>query len=143
MITIEETRDISRPVGEVFDFVADFSTTAEWDPGVVAAHRLDEGDLGVGNTFAVTVSFAGRELPLEYETTAYEPNELVVLEVKSNRFDGVDTIRFEPIDDSSTRVHYRADFELKGFMKLIGPFLGGTFDRVGTKAMDGMKARLG
>ena len=143
MITIEETRDISRPQAEVFDFVADFSTTAEWDPGVASAHRLDEGELGVGSRFAVTVTFSGRELPLEYEMTAYEPHELVVLEVRSNRFDGVDTIRFEAIDDASTRVHYRADFELKGFMKLIRPFLGGTFDRLGTKAMDGMKARLG
>ena len=143
MITIEETRDISRPLEEVFAFVADFSTTAEWDPGVVAAHRLDEGELGVGARFSVTVTFSGRELPLEYAITAYEPNELVVLEVESRRFDGVDTIRFQPLSATSTRVDYRADFELKGVMKLLRPFLGGTFDRLGTKAMDGMKARLG
>lgn len=31
--------DLPIPVEEAFDYLADFSRTAEWDPGVVEAHR--------------------------------------------------------------------------------------------------------
>ena len=143
MIHIEETRDINRPIDEVFAYVADFSTVSHWDPGVVAASRLEDGEIGVGSTFAVTVTFGGRELPLVYEITRYEPSSLVVLETTSSRFDGVDTIHFEPIDEAATRVTYEADFVFKGFMRLIGPLLTTTFTRIGAKAMDGLKATLG
>lgn len=143
MIHIGETRDIDRPLDEVFAYVADFANTAEWDPGITQAHRIDDGDVGRGSTFAVTATFAGRELPLEYEITRYDPPGLVVLATSSARFGAVDTIHFEAVGSGSTRVRYEADFELKGIMSLAEPFLRGTFTKLGVKAMDGLKATLG
>ena len=143
MIHIEETRVISRSLDEVFAYVANFANTAEWDPGIVQAHRIDDGDVRLGSTFAVTASFAGRELPLEYEITQYDPPGLLALATSSPRFGAVDTIHFESIDGETTRVRYEADFELKGVMRLAEPFLRGTFTKLGVKAMDGLKATLG
>jgi uncharacterized membrane protein len=142
MITLHEIRTINRPLSEVFAYVAEFSTVSEWDPGVDESSRLTDGDLGVGTRFSVTANFNGRTVPLEYEMIRYIENELAVLEVESSRFDAVDTIRFRAIDESTTEVDYTAEFVLKGFMRLLEPFLGGTFDKLGRKAMDGMAATL-
>ena len=140
---IEETRDINRPLDEVFAYVADFSTVSEWDPGIVTSSRIDEGELGVGSSFDVTSVFMGRELDLVYEITQFEPGSLVVLETRAARFDGIDTIEFSAVDETTTRVRYQAQFVFRGVMKLIVPLLGGTFTKLGKKAMDGMKATLG
>ena len=50
---------------------------------------------------------------------------------------------FTAVDDTTTRVRYRAEFTFKGVMKLVAPLLGGTVDKLGKKAMDGMKGTLG
>ena len=142
MITLHEVRTINRPLPEVFAYVAEFSTVAEWDPGVDESSRLTEGDLGVGTRFSVTANFNGRTVPLEYEMIRYVEDELAVLEVKSPRFDAIDTIRFRAIDEGTTEVDYTAEFVLKGFMRLLEPFLGGTFDKLGRKALDGLVATL-
>lgn len=142
MISINEVRTINRPLPEVFAYVAEFSTVAEWDPGVDESSRISEGDLGVGTRFSVVANFNGRTIPLEYEMIRYVENELAVLEVESSRFDAVDTIKFRAIDDQTTEVDYTAEFVLKSFMRLLEPFLGGTFDKLGKKAMDGMAATL-
>jgi hypothetical protein len=40
--------DLPLPIERVFDYLADFSHTAEWDPGVVEARQLDEGPVRLG-----------------------------------------------------------------------------------------------
>jgi hypothetical protein len=143
MISIEDTRDIGRSIDEVFAYVADFGNAAEWDPGLTASHRLDDGPVGVGSRFAVTATFAGRSLPLEYEITRFEPPSLVVLGAESSRFRAVDTIEFTALSEAVTRVRYRADFELSGIMGVVGPLLKPLFTRLGVRALDGLASRLG
>ena len=43
--------DTPRPRAEVFAYLSDFSTTGEWDPGVVHAELLNETALGEGTEF--------------------------------------------------------------------------------------------
>lgn len=140
MTTLSEKRIVDGSLPDVFAYVADFANVAEWDPGVVASRRIDEGPLGVSSRFAVTATFGGRTLDLAYEMTGYVENELAVLEVHSPRFDAVDTIRFRSVDDSQTEVDYTAEFTLKGVMRLVAPLLRGTFDRLAKKALDGLVA---
>ena len=73
--TVETRRDAN----DAFTYLADFSSTAEWDPGVVEAERLTEGPITVGATFRVVTSFLGRRIPLDYEITTLEPGRRVVL----------------------------------------------------------------
>jgi hypothetical protein len=47
---IARTVTVDRPAGVVFDYVSDFTTTTEWDPGTVDTVRVD-GDGGVGTTY--------------------------------------------------------------------------------------------
>ena len=62
---------IDRPREEVFDYLADFTHTNEWDPGTVETTRTS-GDGGVGTTYANTSEFMGRRTDLVYETLVHE-----------------------------------------------------------------------
>jgi len=42
MARYKASLDTPRPPDEVFAYLSDFSTTAEWDPGVVEAERLGD-----------------------------------------------------------------------------------------------------
>ena len=66
--TVHSRRDIE----DVFAYLAEFSHSADWDPGVLEAQRLTEAPVALGTRFRVVASFLGREVPLEYEVTGYE-----------------------------------------------------------------------
>jgi len=53
---------------EVFEYLADFSSTAELDLGASEARRLDGDPLRAGARFRVLADFLGRRIPLEYRT---------------------------------------------------------------------------
>lgn len=133
---------LQRPPEEVFDYLADFSTTAEWDPGIVSASRTDGGPIGVGSTFDLVSNFRGREIPVTYEITEYNRPHRFVIVGENPRFKGIDTIRILPEGDG-TRVDYTADFRMKGIAKLFEPLLGGVFEKLSVEAMDGLVQTLG
>src|SRR6188472_4658947 len=62
-----------------FDFVADFSTTQEWDPGIQAAKRLDDRPIGVGSRFELVSRFGSTEQTIVYEIAAYDRATSVTL----------------------------------------------------------------
>jgi hypothetical protein len=57
---------VRRPVDEVFAYLADFSNTEKWDPGVVSAKKCGDGPVTTGTRFKVVSEFLGQELPLDY-----------------------------------------------------------------------------
>jgi carbon monoxide dehydrogenase subunit G len=140
MFTLTGTVITSRPRDEVFAYVADFSTSAEWDPGIAAARRV-AGDGGVGTTYAVTATFNGREVAMTYEVTEQVAPERIVLQGTGAAVTAVDTI--EVFDrEGGARVEYRAELALKGIMRLAAPFLGGAMRRLGERAIGGLEAAL-
>jgi hypothetical protein len=60
------TVESPRPAAEVFDYVADFTTNAEWDPGTVSADRIGGGPIGLGSECRLVVSFLRRTSRLTY-----------------------------------------------------------------------------
>ncbi|MDX1689548.1 MAG: SRPBCC family protein [Acidimicrobiia bacterium] len=136
MIRLEETVITPKPRAEVFAYVADFSTTAEWDPGIVSAERTS-GDGGVGTTYRLEATFMGRTVPVTYEVLEYVEDERFVVEGSNPSFTGLDTITFHD-RDGATEVVYVAEFEMKGLLRLVEPLLRGTFRKLGRKAVDGL-----
>lgn len=137
MIRIHEHRTVPMTPDEAFAFIADFSHVDEWDPGITEARKVGDAPVGVGTEFAVVSNFAGRSLPLTYVVEAWDEPNRAVLATSTARFDGRDTITFESVE-GGTRIDYVAEFSFKGLMRLAEPFLKGTFDRIGRKAMDGV-----
>jgi carbon monoxide dehydrogenase subunit G len=142
MPVLRESIEVSQPPREAFDAVADFSSSARWDPGVVSAERVRDGrdsPVGVGAEYRVTVTFRGRESQMTYRTTRYDPPSAVVLEGTGPRIAAVDTIRFEPLDSGGTRIDYVADLRLTGVARIAEPFMRGSFDAMGSRALAGMR----
>lgn len=141
MVRLQETRLIDRPIGEVFEYTADFNNIEDWDPGISSSSQIDPGPVGVGSRFELSVSFGGRSLPMTYEITGYEPNERVVLIGRGEQIEAVDDIRFED-RDGKTKVDYTADLTFHNYVKYLAPFMGSIFKRVGERAVDGLKESL-
>jgi hypothetical protein len=133
--------DLPLSVEEAFDYLADFSRTAEWDPSVVEARRLTRGKVRLGSSFRVSVSFLGRRLPLEYRITEFQRPSRLVLSGGDASLRSIDEITFVP-RPGGTRVTYEARLELRGIRRLADPILDVLFQRIGRLAVRGLRERL-
>jgi dehydrogenase/reductase SDR family protein 12 len=142
MIHLEEVIQVSRPIADCFRYIQDFSTIEQWDPGVYRSAKLTAGPPRVGTRFAVTVNSAGRRLPMEYEIKELVPGKLVLLEGEGSGVRAVDRIEFESLGEEATRIRYQADLTLAAAPPVAEPFLKPWLNRVGKKAVQGMKRAL-
>ncbi len=138
------TRTISVPGDQetVFDYIADFSNAAEWDPGVVAGKRHDDGSTGVGAKFDITVDFKGRKMETVYELTEYDRPNRVVFVGGTGSFQSTDEISVTPSTDGHLRIDYVAVFEMSGIISLAEPLLKGSFNRLADDAVAGLEKTL-
>ena len=142
MPVLREVIEVANEPEGAFDAVADFSSAEGWDPGVVSARRTKDGapvPVGVGAEYDLTVTFRGQTSRMRYTTIRYERPRVVVLQGVGPNIKAVDTIAFEPTD-AGTRIRYEADLRLTGVASLAGPFLSRSFDEMGRRALDGMRA---
>ena len=140
MARFREVIEVTRSLDEAFAYVADFATAADWDPGIAASRRVS-GDGGVGTRYAVEAEFRGKTLPFAYEVTELQPGRRIVLHGEGDRATSDDVITFEPVGDG-TRITYEAELKLKGVLRVAEPFLGGTIETMGRKALSGLEAKL-
>jgi carbon monoxide dehydrogenase subunit G len=125
-----------------FDYLAEFSNVADWDPGVSRGRSVSADPLEVGAQFEVEASFLGRSVPLTSETVEIERPRRVTVRADSGTFSSVDTLTFEPEPSGGTLVTYDADLRLKSALKLLDPLLAIGFNRIADKARDGLRERL-
>jgi carbon monoxide dehydrogenase subunit G len=141
MISIQETATTPRPRAEVFAYVADFTTVAEWDPGIQSSVRV-AGNGGLGTRYQVGATFAGRVIAMTYEVIEYAAPTRIVLRGLAPTVEAVDGISFEDLPGGGTRITYRADFTLKGGLRYFGFLMKPLFGRLGRKAVGGLGATL-
>ncbi len=124
-----------------FAFIADFANAMHWDPGTVTSERIDDGPVGLGARYRLDVRLGGRVAPMEYRISTFQPPHRVVLVGQGSGVSAVDEIRFEP-SGSGTRIDYSADIRLGGVLRLVQPFLGRAFAKLGRDALAGMQRAL-
>ncbi|MEH6549750.1 MAG: SDR family NAD(P)-dependent oxidoreductase [Pseudomonadales bacterium] len=140
MTVLHETMHISRPVHEVFAYIADFSTCTEWDSTAISSVK-GAGPLGLGSTFDVVCALPLGSLNLHYEIIEWLPNEKVVLRGTCRFFDIEDTILFRGGD--STTVEYTAHISYKGWLSRFASQLEPGLKRMGYASVCvGMKTAL-
>ena len=145
MGVITDSATIDGPIEKVFDYLADFSTTAEWDPGVVSASRNEQGPLQVGSSFTVNVTFKGNQSTMVYKITEIERPRRIVIKGDSPMVHAIDTMNLSEINNNGktqTKVDYTADLSLKGWKRPLIFLLQGTFNKLGQSAMEGMESTL-
>lgn len=130
---VERTFTVATPIETVFDYLADFTRTNEWDPGTIETRRIS-GDGGVGTTYHNASEFAGRRTELTYECVAQERPTRLQFRGTNKTATATDTFKFSRAGDgSSTEIRYRADFEFAFPVSLVAPLvvrpkLGGIAD---------------
>lgn len=126
---------------QVFDYMAEFANVAEWDPTAAEAQRIGAGE-GEGARFHVLVRWLGREIPLEYETTAYERPHRLVLRAENANTISEDTVTVRA-NGAGSEMTYEARLTLKGAMRFADPLFGLAFRRLGNNAAAGLRRVLG
>lgn len=137
---IERTVVVDVAIDRAFDYLADFTTTTEWDPGTVTTVRLD-GDGGVGTSYCNTSKFLGRETSLVYVVEERVKNQRIRLRGENATVVSVDTMAFRATA-AGTEVTYTADFTFKGVSRWLAPLLKPPLQRLGNDAERGLRSAL-
>jgi len=137
---LSRTVVVEKPLNTVFDYLSDFTTTTEWDPGTVTTVR-QHGDGGVGTTYLNTSQFLGRRTELTYVVRERVDQRLIRLCGENKTVTAVDTMTFRPVP-SGTEVTYAAEFTFKGAARFVAPLLRPAFERLGNDAEAGLRETL-
>lgn len=139
---VERTFTVARPIEVVFDYLADFTHTDEWDPGTVETTRT-QGDGGVGTLYANTSEFMGRKVELTYETIVHRRPEELKFRGKNKSATATDWLRFSRVSDGATQIHYRADFEFALLIRLVAPLvLGRKLEKLADETVEQLRTAL-
>jgi carbon monoxide dehydrogenase subunit G len=141
------TIDVPVPIEDAFDYLAEFSSTQEWDPGVSEAEMLTPAPVALGSQFRVVAGVAGRKVPLTYEITNYDRPHRVTVRAENSSTISEDTITFTSVTGTSAdgdhlSVRYDADLRLKGAYRLLEPVIALLFKGIGDRAAAGLRAAL-
>lgn len=142
MANYNATVSSTRPADEVFAYLADFRSVAEWDPSIAEATHTNDGEpIQVGAQFHVVTSMLGRDTPMEYETVALERPNRIQLRGENSSAVSTDTITITA-SGTGCEVTYDAEIELKGVRKVAEPAMRVALGRLGDKAKSGLAAKL-
>ena len=108
---------ISRPIGEVFAFVADGENATQWRPGVLDVAR--QSGEGLGAIYRQGVKGpGGRRIAADYEITAFEPDRRIAFHAIAGPVRPTGEYRFAPAGEGTT-VSLALDATLTGWKSLV------------------------
>ena len=124
-IDVSDSVAISKPVPEVFAFVADHENLPAWTVGVKASRRLTEGPAALGAKYRIVGKLLGRSVESSYEITAFDRDRGFSGTMSSPMFGFSERHRFEP-DGAGTRVSMSAAVEPRGVFRAFTPIIAGS-----------------
>lgn len=138
---------VDRPIGQVFDYLSDFTTSAEWDPGTAACVRT-VGDGGDGTQYTKTWRRPGRRhgVDVVLTVTEYVPDHVFALHGTAGIVDSL--LRFTMREAtagpgrSCTRVTFTGDYAFRGWVRLLGPLLPRILKRATSAVQEELEAAL-
>jgi uncharacterized protein YndB with AHSA1/START domain len=140
MPKIERTITVTGNAEEVFAYLADFTTTEEWDPPTQTT-ELVSGDGGVGTRYRNVSKFLGKETETIYTVVTHDPPRRLELTGDTSSMSLHDTITVEQQGDE-VQVTYRAEFHPEGAAKLVTPLLPAGLKVLGDSAAKQMEKCL-
>lgn len=135
------TVDSPRPAKEVFEHLADFTTIAQWDPGVASSTHTGGTKGEVGCRFHVEQDTVGPNVGIDYAITEISHPRRVVLRGTNAWIVSIDVITVEPLP-GGCEVTYDATIKLKGPLRLFDPLMSLGLSRIGAKAKKGLTEHL-
>jgi len=137
---LERVIRVNQPIEKVYAYLADFTTTTQWDPGTILTTRVS-GDGGVGTVYANRSTFMGRQNDLTYVVEELEPLRRIALRGSNETVVAHDSMELAT-DGAGTVVTYRVRFEFSGPARFLGPLLARPLKKLGDEGAAGMAAAL-
>jgi carbon monoxide dehydrogenase subunit G len=127
----------------VFAYFEDFTNGPEWDPGIAAVERLDDGPIDVGSRFALDLLIAGRVQRYVYTVEVHDPTRRITFATRTGRSVGIDAFTVVPTPEG-TRLDFEGTFTFTGLLgALADPLLQIAYTRIARKAAAGIDVALG
>lgn len=118
---MEQMFSVSRPQEVVFDYLTNPANLAEWQTSKTSVEQLTDGAPGVGTRVRErTKPPGGKEFEQIVEFTEFERPVRVHMHIVEGPYPIDGTWSFEP-DRDGTRVHFLAEGELRGMMRVLQP----------------------
>ncbi len=142
MATVELSVTIARPVADVYRVLTTPELTPRWSSNAIEEHMTTPGPVRVGSRRRATVRRPGRgTTENEIEVTAIEPERSMAVRSIEAPVPFTSSWTFTPVGDA-TRVDWRWDFQLRGWMRPIDIILGPTFGRTFRRDLDRLKSMM-
>lgn len=141
MPRIERTITVDTPPDKVWNYLSDFRSTNDWDPGTVET-TVVSGDGGVGTIYSNVSKFGGRKVKLTYIVVGLDPGRMIALRGENKTVTANDTITVVGDGATGTTVEYVADFEFHGLSSLFTPISGPFLKKLGDDAAESLRHAL-
>ena len=123
---IEET--INRPADEVFAYIGDPSRHPAWMP-VSDVRIATPGEVRVGTAVHELMKMGSRNAPFSWEVTELEAGRKLGFRTIEGPVSWEGSYEAEPVGSGVTRVIATATVGLKGWQRLMEPFMAGEVRR--------------
>lgn len=140
-LTMQEKFDSERTIGNVFDYIVDFSRIDQWDHTITSAVKVTDGPIGLGTKFDLVFSMGLRKIPISYEITEFDyPNKAILTGISDN-FTAVDTVNIVQAANGC-HVNWHAQLEFTGFAEKIVPMIKAKIVAGGKKTIRDLEIAL-
>lgn len=129
------------PPDQVFEYLADFRTAAEWDVNTKSSDLVSGDAMAEGAEYKVVTEFAGRNLTMTYRTAELQRPDRIVFQSGTAVADIEDVITISP-DGSGSEVSYEAKIKPKSIAIVLDPVFSLIFKRVGDRAAKSLRETL-
>ncbi|HEU4916869.1 MAG TPA: SRPBCC family protein [Acidimicrobiia bacterium] len=117
------SRDIARPAGEVFGFVADSSNNPLWQKGQTSCIWTSPPPIGVGSTYDQEARFLGRTVRNTFEVVEFDPGHSITIRSIAGTFPITVRRTVEELGPTSSRVTAEIRGEPGSVFRVAGPLL--------------------
>lgn len=132
---------IDRPVGEVFDFVADERTEPLYNRALLQSEKVTDGPIGVGTRFAAIHAPARRPVEMTIEVTEYDRPRTLGSHTTMSWADVRGALTFEA-SGTRTRMRWAWDVQPKRLARLLMPVVGVVGRRQERAVWEGLRRYL-
>jgi len=140
-IQLREQFIVTRPIADVFYYLADFSTISEWDASVISAKKVSEGAITQGTRFDLVLRSAGRRVPMAYTLTTYQALSHLVFTGKAQGFVAIDSIWLKETPQG-TEITWQADITFEGILAHLLPVMRPSLLKLAKTSMQGLAHAL-
>ena len=142
MATVEVSVTIERRLADVYRVLTTPELTPRWSSNAVEEQMTTAGPIRVGSRRRARVRrLGGGTTENEIEVTELDPERRIAVRSVTAPVPFTSAWTFEPVDDG-TRVDWRWDFEMHGWLRPFGGLLGSVFARTFRRDLDRLKSMM-